>query len=225
MTIGDANSSTSERVCQLIEQEIAEGVYEDGIRLDEARLSAQFSVSRTPLREAFRMLAALGLVELIPHRGAFVRLPSFTRLVDMFDVMAEMEAWCARLAAQRITNAQLLMLRAAANGCADALSRNDTAAYYEENALFHDLIYQASGNAFLAEETRNLQRRLRLFRKEQLSHGDRLTASMQEHSEILRLLEIHDGDGVAEVMRKHIRVQGVVYEEMLRERKPGMLRQ
>ncbi|TMV85132.1 GntR family transcriptional regulator, partial [Thioclava sp. BHET1] len=107
MTKTAQNISISELVCDGLEQKIVSGDFHDGERLDEARLAATFEVSRTPLREAFRMLAALGLVEILPHRGAFVRQPSFSRLVDMFDVMAEMEAWCASLASERITHAQM----------------------------------------------------------------------------------------------------------------------
>jgi len=97
----------SDALYERIETLIAEGVFKDGERLDEVRLAGDFGVSRTPLREALRLLSSTGLVELIPNRGAFVRQPSFTRLVEMFEVMAEVEAWCARLAAGRITKAQV----------------------------------------------------------------------------------------------------------------------
>lgn len=196
-----------------IETLIAEGHFKDGERLDEMRLARDFGVSRTPLREALRLLSATGLVELIPNRGAFVRQPDFTRLVEMFEVMAEVEAWCARLAAGRITKAQLLLLRQAASACEVALQAQDYRRYYVENATFHTMIYEASGNGFLAEEARNLQRRLKPFRQAQLSFGDRLSQSMLEHREILLALEAGDTVRADSVMRDHIRIQGSIYEE------------
>ncbi|MCX8997399.1 GntR family transcriptional regulator [Rhizobiaceae bacterium BDR2-2] len=204
---------TADILYERIETQIAEGRFSDGERLDEVRLARDFGVSRTPLREALRLLSATGLVELVPNRGAFVRQPDFTRLVEMFEVMAEIEAWCARLAATRITPARLLLLRQAASACEAALQVRDYQLYYERNATFHGMIYDASGNAFLAEEARNLQRRLKPFRKAQLSVGDRLSRSMSEHREILLALEAGDAARAETVMRAHIRIQGSLYEE------------
>ncbi|QND45706.1 GntR family transcriptional regulator (plasmid) [Rhizobium lusitanum] len=205
--------SAADALYERIETLIAEGVFKDGERLDEVRLAGDFGVSRTPLREALRLLSSTGLVELIPNRGAFVRQPSFTRLVEMFEVMAEVEAWCARLAASRITKAQVLLLRQTASACEAALQVQDYHRYYAENAAFHNMIYEASGNGFLAEEARNLQRRLKPFRRAQLSFGDRLSQSMSEHREILVALEAGDVARAETVMRDHIQVQSSTYEE------------
>lgn len=213
ITVTQIRPSAADMLYERIETLIAEGFFKDGERLDEVRLAGDFGVSRTPLREALRLLSASGLVELIPNRGAFVRQPDFTRLVEMFEVMAEVEAWCARLAAGRITKAQILMLRQKASACEAALQLQDYGRYYAENAAFHNMIYDASGNGFLAEEARNLQRRLKPFRKAQLSFGDRLSQSMSEHREILLALEAADVARAESVMREHIRVQGDIYEE------------
>ncbi len=204
---------TADMLYERIETLIAEGHFKDGERLDEMRLARDFGVSRTPLREALRLLSATGLVELIANRGTFVRQPDFTRLVEMFEVMAEVEAWCARLAAGRITKAQILLLRQAASACEAALQAQDYRRYYAENATFHNMIYEASGNGFLAEEARSLHRRLKPFRRAQLSFGDRLSQSMIEHREILLALEGGDTARAETAMRDHIRVQGSIYEE------------
>lgn len=213
MNLPASKTPTADVLYERIETMIAEGQFKDGERLDEMRLARDFGVSRTPLREALRLLSATGLVELIPNRGAFVRQPDFTRLVEMFEVMAEVEAWCARLAAGRITKAQLLLLRKAASACEAALQAQDYKRYYAENATFHTMIYEASGNGFLAEEAANLHRRLKPFRQAQLSFGDRLSQSMMEHREILLALEAADAARADSVMRDHIRVQGSIYEE------------
>ncbi|TCU41024.1 GntR family transcriptional regulator [Rhizobium azibense] len=213
MNLPASRTPTADLLYERIETMIAEGQVKDGERLDEMRLARDFGVSRTPLREALRLLSATGLVELVPNRGAFVRQPNFTRLVEMFEVMAEVEAWCARLAASRITKAQLLLLRQAASACEAALQAQDYKRYYVENAAFHTMIYEASGNGFLAEEAVNLHRRLKPFRQAQLAFGDRLSQSMSEHREILLALEAGDARRADTVMRDHIRVQGSIYEE------------
>jgi len=96
-----------EEVAAKIREMIRKGVLQKGDRLVEADLSAAIGVSRTPLREAFRVLATEGLVEVIPHRGAFVRQPSMEEIREMFDVMSVLEGVCARLAAEKITPSAL----------------------------------------------------------------------------------------------------------------------
>jgi DNA-binding GntR family transcriptional regulator len=208
---------TAELIYERIETQIAEGHFKDGERLDEATLAKEFGISRTPLREALRRLSANGLVEFIPNRGTFVRQPDLVRLIEMFEVMAELEAWCARLAAARMTTAQAILLRQAASACEAALAINDSRSYYTHNARFHNLIYEASGNRFLAEETRNMQRRLRPFRQAQLFVTDRLGQSMKEHRDILTALEKGDAKVVEVLMREHIRIQSSTYEEFRNE--------
>ncbi|MCY1665882.1 GntR family transcriptional regulator [Rhizobium sp. SL86] len=200
-------------IYERLETMIAEGHFKDGERLDETMLAQEFGVSRTPLREALRQLTANGLTETFPNRGTFVRRPDFVRIVEMFEVMAEMEAWCARLAATRATAAQLLLLRHAASRCEAALQENDSRAYYAHNETFHRLIYEASGNGFLAEETSAMQGRLKAFRQAQLFVPDRLARSMQEHRMILKALEAQDAPAVERLVRDHVRIQSTTYQE------------
>lgn len=207
-------TATADLIYERLEGLVAEGRFADGERLDEVRLAAEFGVSRTPLREALRLLANAGLAEFIPNRGTFVRQPDFTRLVEMFEVMAELEAWCVRLAAHRITSAELLLLRQAASLCERALGQKDYHRYYDENAAFHGIIYDAAGNAFLAEETRSMQRRLRPFRQAQLFAVDRLARSMEEHRQILAALEARDAPKAEDLARAHLRIQSVVYQQL-----------
>lgn len=208
-------SNTATRICSFIEQQIASGAYRNGEKLSEVALAEKLDVSRTPLREAFQMLAAIGLVELIPRRGAFVRRPTVTRLVEMFEVMAELEAWCVRLATKRITPAQRLYLRQAALDCEAALRAGEPGRYYEANNRLHGMIYEASGNQVLAEETQRMHRRLRPFRRQQLDVTGRLADSMQEHSDILAAMERGEAEAAAELMRGHINSLSTTYDRYL----------
>lgn len=205
----------ADHVREELEQAIITGVYDDGARLDEVSLTEQFKISRTPIREALQMLAASGLVELIPRRGAFVRHPGFVELVEMFEVMAELESLCGRLAARRLTDARLAELKSAEYACTEALEGGDTDAYYRANEQFHHLLYEASGNSFLMGEAKRLHKRLQPFRRLQLRVRGRMRQSMDEHQNILSALEMGDAERVAVVLRDHIAIQGEKFHDLM----------
>ncbi len=209
------SSRSAEEIREHIEQRIVEGEFEDGARLDEVSLAKRFGVSRTPLREALRMLAGSGLVELIPRRGAFVRHPGIVELVEMFEVMAELEALCGRLAARRISAGELADLALTARSCEQALEKEDPDAYYHRNEEFHQQIYKAAGNSFLGAEARRLQKRLRPFRRMQLRARGRMRQSMEEHSLILKALTDGNAALAADTLRGHVAVQGEKFHDLL----------
>ena len=206
---------TADRIRESLEQSIIEGEFENGERLDEVRLATGFGVSRTPFREALQMLAGSGLVELIPRRGAYVRHPGIIELVEMFEVMAELEALCGRLAARRISQAELVEISKAAKACELSVEKQDPDGYYHDNEDFHGLIYKFSGNTFLSNEAAKLHRRLRPFRRMQLRARGRLDQSMKEHAMILAALEAGDPDAAADALRTHISVQGEKFHDLI----------
>lgn len=158
----------SEQLGEEIEERIVTGVYPPGMRLDEQELAAAFGVSRTPIREALIQLASIGLVDIRPRRGATVPEMSADRLCEMFEVMAELESMCGRLAARRILPAELARLRDAHQACEEARDAGKPDLYYQLNEVFHRRIYEASHNGFLAEQATALHRRLRPYRRLQL---------------------------------------------------------
>lgn len=219
----------SERIADTLreelEQAILTGEFHDGDRLDEARLSERFAVSRTPIREAFQRLAASGLVELVPHRGAFVRHPDFAEVVEMFEVMAELEALCGRLAARRVDDAMLDRIEATVTACEASVAANDADGYYRENERFHHLIYEAGGNGFLAAEAARLHRRLQPFRRMQLRSRGRLRQSLDEHRRIVEALRAGDSAVAADILRGHVAVQGERFNDLMASyRSSGLLR-
>ncbi len=208
-------SRTADKIKEEIEQLIVTGDIADGERLDETSLAKQFDVSRTPLREAFQGLAASGLVELIPHRGAFVRHPGFLEMIEMFEVMAELEAMCGRLAARRISEADQTALKDAALKCEEALARGEHDEYYRENERFHHILYQASGNSFLTKEATRLHRRLQPFRRMQLRVRGRMSQSMEEHREIVDAVIAGDEGRVMGALRDHVAIQGEKFNDLM----------
>lgn len=209
------DQSRADIIAEQLEDRIFRGAYADGDRLDEVRLADQFGVSRTPLREALQRLARSGLVELRPRRGAFVRQPGPVELVEMFEVMAELEATCGRLAAKRISVDALAELHVANDACRVAVEAQEPDTYYAANERFHRIVYRESGNGFLATETGALHRRLQPYRRQQLRLRGRMAQSMSEHEAILDALEHADPQAAAEALRKHVAIQGEKFHSLM----------
>ena len=205
----------SAKIRDSLEQRIVEGELGNGKRLDETELSSFYGVSRTPVREALQRLAESGLAEHLPRRGTFVRSPSLSQLVEMFEVMAELECMAIRLGARRATADDIDALEKDNETCRAAVAANDTKKYYEVNARLHGRIYQMSGNGFLASEARRLHDRLRPFRRLQLRVRGRMEESMAEHDIILAALRDGDADRAMETMKKHITIVGVRFNDLV----------
>lgn len=210
-----SSDSTVTRIARALETAIVEGEFAHGARLDETALSTRFGVSRTPLREALGRLALTGLVEQRPRRGTFVREVGAAELLDLFEVMAELEAACGRFAALRADADAVARIRAADDACGAALSGGDADRYYAENATFHRAIYAASGNAFLSGEAGRLHRRLTPYRRLQLRARGRLDESRAEHAAILAAIEGGDPDAAASGLRAHVSVQGGKFRDLV----------
>lgn len=191
-----------------LEDEIVNGKLKPGDRLDEAALAERFKVSRTPIREAFQYLVGSGLVEAIPKRGTFVAEVGLPQLIEMFEVMAELEGMCARLAARRITDAEAEALQQALTMCEQAAGAGNPDTYYYENELFHNCIYQASHNGFLAQQARQLRARLKPYRRLQLRVRNRIRKSLEEHRQIVAAIMAGDEALAESSIKAHIRIQG-----------------
>ncbi len=198
-----------------LEQDILTGVYAPGDRLDELRLAARFEVSRTPIREAFQHLAASGLVDLKPRRGAFVRRPSVVEIIEMFEVMAELEGMCGRLAARRITARQMAELVDALEACERACSRGELDDYYYENERFHFVIYRASGNGYLSKQAVALHRRLKPYRRMQLRVRGRMRRSLEEHRAIVEAITTERPDEAERIVKSHLLIQGEEFNDLV----------
>ena len=209
------SSRAATRVFQGVEEQIATGQLKDGEKLDEASLAERFQVSRTPVREALLQLVGSGLAIQIPKRGCFVKAPSVREMVEMFEVMSELEGLCARLATRRMSEQQLTALKIANAGCEQAIKANNSDLYYDKNVEFHECIYSACGNTFLADETRSLRRRLQSFRRLQLRVRGRMSQSLGEHFDIIEAIETGDADKADLISRQHVMIQGERFNDLL----------
>jgi DNA-binding GntR family transcriptional regulator len=205
----------SEQLRQAIEEQIATGELLPGSAIDEFTLAERHGVSRTPAREALIQLAAEGLIEIRPRRGAVVASIGPARLIEMFEVMAELEAMCGRLAARRMSEPQRAALVAAHAACEDARAAADSDRYFYCNENFHEAIYAGSQNGFLQEQAQQLHRRLRPYRRLQLRVRNRLNTSFSEHDVVVQALLAGDPDAASRALRDHVVVQGERFGDLL----------
>ena len=187
---------------------IISGDLPPGTPLDETQIAAEFAVSRTPVREALRLLAASGLVDQRPHAKALVAKPDEVELAGMFQVMAYLEALCAGLAAEAMTITERDALDALHSEMAAIVRGGDTARYAEANDLFHTRIYDGAHNAYLSEITRSTRQRLQPFRLAQFGALGRLAKSHTEHGLIVEAILRGDRAEAESMMRSHIVIVG-----------------
>lgn len=209
------NGKLATDLVQKLERDIVTGVLKPGDKLDERSLSERFGVSRTPVREALQTLAGSGLVATMPRRGTIVASITVADLIEMFEVMAELEAMCARLAARRMARTDIEKLIALGNECGTLQEHADADAYYEANVNFHEVIYAGCRNSFLERQTKNVRNRLAPYRRLQLHRPGRVKKSNAEHSEILDAISTGDAERAGKLMHQHVAVQGEALNDLL----------
>jgi DNA-binding GntR family transcriptional regulator len=199
----------AEELRQQLADEIVRGLLAPGAALDETDIAQRFSVSRTPVREALRQLAASGLIEARAHRGAVVAQPSLERLTGMFEAMAELEALCAGLAAERMTPAERYRLEGIHEELRLMSHAGDPDRFHQVNERFHSAIYAGSQNGHIAEITLATRKRVQPFRRAQFRNLGRLAQSHAEHDRVVVAIMRGDRNGATGAMRAHIeRVHG-----------------
>jgi DNA-binding GntR family transcriptional regulator len=200
-TDGPLSAGIADRLRQMI----IEGVLPPGARLQERTLCDQLGASRTPLREAFRVLAAEGLIELTPNRGANVVRLSPADIRDTFELMGALEALSGELACARITDDEVAAIRALTFQMLACHARRDLPAYYRLNHAIHDAINRAARNAALAQTYDTLNLRIQNLRFRSNFDDDKWARAASEHARMAELLEARDGPALGALLRGHLR--------------------
>jgi DNA-binding GntR family transcriptional regulator len=178
-----------------------------GSWIDELALAAQWQISRTPLREALKVLAAEGLVTLVPRRGAQVVELTDADAEQLFPVMAMLEGRCALEATQRASEDDLAQLRRLHEGLERHAAAQDVDGYYRTNHEFHSLVQALAANRWLDRATGDLRRFMRLWRGRQLKLPGRIDASIQEHRALLAAMLGRDAAAAERAMHDHLMAQ------------------
>jgi DNA-binding GntR family transcriptional regulator len=207
-------ASLHETVVERLRDLIVEGDIAPGERLSERRLTEQLGVSRTPLREAFKVLAAEGLVELLPNRGARAAPLDEAQIGDLFEVMAALEALAGRLAAARIGADELAEIAALHFEMLAQYTRRRRPEYFRLNQAIHAAIIAAARNPVLAATYQNLAGRMRRARYLANLSEERWREAVAEHEAILAALQARDGERLAALLAAHLRNKGAVVAAM-----------
>jgi DNA-binding GntR family transcriptional regulator len=207
---------------QHLADEIITGKLRPGERLDECDIAARLGLSRTPVREALRQLAAIGLGELRPHRGVFVAQPDGDYLAETFELMADLESLCARYAAARISAAERRQLEAYHLSAGEFVRRGDRESYATHNTEFHAMIYRFSHNRSLEETAHAIRRRLAPYRRGQFAVLGRLALSFTEHERVVSAIVRGEAETAAIAMRAHVAIVSAASADYVAGRVAGI---
>lgn len=209
--------SLHEAVTDRLRDMVLEGELPPGSRIPEMRLCDEFGVSRTPLREALKVLANEGLVRLLPNRGAVVAEVTLAEVADLFEVMVGLEGLSGRLLAERISDDGIAEIRALHErmvGHHDARERTE---YFHVNQQIHHRLTEIAGNTVLLDVYDNLSVKVRRARYLANMQVGRWDESLAEHERILDALTRRDGDELSREMSEHMRHTGDAVLQGLRE--------
>lgn len=175
-----------------------------GSWLDEQSLAVEFGISRTPMREAIKVLASEGLVTMKPRRGAYVTEVERQDLEQIFAVLAQLEGFAAKEVAIKSTEAQLNQLDNLHLKLEKAAADRDVEQFFEINVRFHELIMDIAGNRWMNGVIADLRKVLKLQRRDSLGRSGRLQSALKEHRNILKALIKRDGTAAQEAMQAHL---------------------
>ncbi|NMG55941.1 GntR family transcriptional regulator [Aromatoleum aromaticum] len=193
-----------QEVAERLRQRIYSHDLAPGTWVDEQALADDYGISRTPLREALKVLASEGLVTLKPRRGCYVNEISERDLDEIFTVMALLEGQCAHLTARKATDADLERLRKIHEKLEKAAGTGDIDGYFEANQAFHQALQKITDNRWLLQVIEDLRKVIKLSRHHSLFSEGRLEQSLAEHRGILAALTERDAERAELLMRAHI---------------------
>lgn len=207
--------SRSSEIKAILEGEIERGDLPPGEPMDERALAARFNVSRTPVREALQQLAAQNLVQIVPRQGVFVIKMTVPQLREMLELLGELEAVSAKLAARRMDDAQRDALSRAINDGVEALGAGDGKRFAQSNAAFHEVICAACHNEYLADQIRTLRRMIDRYRPKVFMAPSRREKSIKEHQKLGEALLAGDETLAQALMMEHAPVGAAGFSEFL----------
>lgn len=194
-----------DEVAERLRELILSGELEPKERINEIELCERFGISRTPLREAIKILATENLLELLPNRGARVGSVSQSEIEEMIEVVGGLEATAAELACREITDAEIDSIDARTIVMAKAYQRSDEVSYFTINREIHEAVMAAARNATLSGIYGNLSSRIQRMRYTAHKTPEQWKRAVDEHVRMVELLRARDGEALGRLMRDHVR--------------------
>lgn len=199
-----SQNSLHQEVASTLREEIFAGTLSPGSFIDEVALCERLKISRTPLREALKVLTSEGLMRHEPRRGCFVSVVTEQDLDDIFPVIALLEGRCAYEAARNASDADLQVLGALHDKLQSHAKAGRITDYYATNFAIHEAIILLANNRWLSQSIADLRKILKLSRLQSLGAPGRLKQSLSEHMTVFAALQSRDSEGAEAAMRTHL---------------------
>lgn len=209
------HGSLHDQVAAKLRDLIVSGDLASGSKLSERKLSETYGFPRTPLREAFKVLEAEGLVSRTPNKGAFVSKTGISEIEQIFEVLLALEAQAAKLLAERITDTQIAEIEQAHNRMIEFRRKNRLMDYFNANQDLHQMIIAASGNSFLERAYKSHSARILRFRFMGNQRSERWQEAVIEHEHILRAIKDRDGPLLEAALCSHLKKGWAVVKTLL----------
>lgn len=210
-----------DRIVQVLADDIVCGRLEPGVKLDAQGIAERFGVSRTPIRETFGHLSAMGLVTHRPNRGVMVSTMNPEGLSDLYEAMAELESSLARLATLRMSKDKREQLQQMHLDSIHLVRDGSMDSYARFNQEFHDLVFEAAQSPQLRDLAVATRARLAPFRRAQFKVSNRISKSWEEHDAIVKAMISGDADSVGRLMRLHVQTVSAISAEYIAEHQPA----
>lgn len=207
------------KVADMLRNLIMTGKLKEGDKINENELCESLGISKTPLREALRVLSVEGLIRLVPHRGSFVTKPTFEEIEEMFGVMSLLEGFCAHEACAKMTSrdfAKLEKLHAKLEAC---YVNHDQEQYIRINNQYHSLVQKIAGNRTLNQIVDGLRKKILLYRFQSLNLTNRFEHSIREHRDLLEAFRQRDHARAEALMKNHLQRQSQALETLVEQSK------
>lgn len=204
-------------VFNTLREAILKGELQPGERLMELQLAAKLGVSRTPIREAIRMLEQEGLAVTMPRKGAEVARMTLKDMEDVLEVRDALDELAARVACTKITEEQLSTLKAVKLEFEKSLESGEVRKIAEADVKFHDVIYEATDNTKLVNLLNNLREQIYRYRVEYLKSPENYPTLVAEHEAIVAAIEERDTEKVTAAMHTHVANQATAVKAIIQE--------
>lgn len=195
------------QIADALREMIMIGELKNGDKINENDLCASMGISKTPLREALRVLSAENLISLVPNHGAFVTKPTTEEIKEMFAVMSVLEGVCARAAAEKMTPVDFARLEKLHAKLEETFERRDQEEYIRINDQYHSLVQEIAGNRTLNQIVAGLRKKILLYRFQSLNLPERFECSIREHRDLLEAFRQGHHTRAEALMREHLQNQ------------------
>lgn len=196
--------SLHESLVAPLREMILQGELRPGEKVPEEQLCERFGVSRTPIREALKVLAAEGVLQILPHRGAIVARITEEQIEELFPIMASLERLAGLLACERISNADVRRVRALHDKMMQHFKSGNESEYLRQNRLIHEAFFEIAGNTMLSALYQQILTRIHVCRFVVRKSPEHWQRAVAEHEQMIELLEARDGAKLAALLEFHI---------------------